>query len=85
MLRIIVWLIIIRIIYLFFKSMREKEKNKKVLKSKNVNNFENNFEIENFENFILFKNLFKNKTIEEFRLDLRKDLRSDLHPVKYST
>lgn len=78
MLRIIVWLIIIRIIYLFFKSMREKEKNKKVLKSKNVNNFENNFEIENFENFILFKNLFKNKTIEEFRLDLRKDLRREV-------
>lgn len=74
MLRIIVWLIIIRIIYLFFKSMREKEKNKKVLKSKNVNNFE----IENFENFILFKNLFKNKTIEEFRLDLRKDLRREV-------
>ena len=78
MLRIIVWLIIIRIIYLFFKSMREKEKNKKVLKSKNVNNFENNFEIENFENFILFKNVFKNKTIEEFRLDLRKDLRREV-------
>ena len=79
MLRIIVWLIIIRIIYLFFKSMREKEKNKKVLKSKNVNNFE----IENFENFILFQNLFKNKTIEEFRLDLRKDLRREVGKQRF--